>query len=77
MTHRLSHVTERHRLPTADPVATGCAQPSSTRNIIALTPDRSAFPGSSGVIIFVSGAMHTFSITPDAAVAATACTLSP
>ena len=77
MTHRLSDDAERHRLHHADPVTKGCAQPSPTRNTIALTPDRSVFPGSSGVIIFVSGAMHTFSITPDAAVAATACTLSP
>ena len=77
MTHRLSDATDHHRLPTADPVTTGCAQPSPTRNMIAITPDRSAFPGSSGVIIFVSGAMHTPSSTPDAAVAATACTLSP
>ncbi|PZX36698.1 hypothetical protein LY56_03416 [Roseinatronobacter thiooxidans] len=77
MTHRLSVATDHHRLPTADPVTTGCAQPSSTRNMIAITPDRSVFPGSSGVIIFVSGAMHIFSGTHDAAVTATACTLSP
>jgi len=77
MTHRLSDVTDHHRPPTVDPVTTGCAQPSSTRNMIAITPDRSAFLGSSGVIISVLGAMHTFSSTPDAAVTATACTLPP
>ncbi len=61
MTHRLSHTTERHRSPTADPVTSGCAQPSSTRNLKALTPDRSAFPGSSGAFALVSGNMHSLS----------------
>ena len=77
MTHRLSDATDHHRLPTADPVTTGCAQPSPTRNMIAITPDSSVFPGSSGVIVPVLGAMHTFSRTLHAAVVPTVCTLSP
>jgi hypothetical protein len=77
MTHRLSDATDHHRLPTAAPVTTGCAQPSPARNMIALTPDRSAFPGSSGVIVPVLGAMHTFGSTLHAAVVPTVCTLSP
>jgi len=77
MTHRLSDATDHHRLPTADPVTTGCAQPSPTRNMIAITPDRSVFPGSSGVIVPVLGAMHTFGSTLEPAVAPTVCTLSP
>ena len=77
MTHRLSDDAELHRLPKADPVTTGCAQPSPTRNVIAITPDRSVFPGSSGAFMIVSGTMRTFSHTSDTAVAATVCTLSP
>ncbi len=77
MTHRLSDATDHHRLPTAAPVTTGCAQPSPARNTIAPTPDRSAFPGSSGAIVPVLGAMHTFSRTLDAAVAPTVRALSP
>jgi len=77
MTHRLSHATERHRSPTADPVTTGCAQLSSTRNLIALTPERSAFPGSSGAFALVSGTMHSLRRSHDAAVAATVWALSP
>lgn len=77
MTHRLSDATDHHRLPTADLVTTGCARPPSARNTIALTPNRSAFPGSSSAFVPVSGTMRSFSRTPDAAVAPTVCTLSP
>jgi hypothetical protein len=77
MTHRLSDATDHHRLPTAAPVTTGCAQPSPAQNMIALTPNRSAFPGSSGVIAPVLGAMHTFGSTLEPAVAPTVRALSP
>jgi|GEM_PF-1789798 len=77
MTHRPSDDAERHRLHHADPVTKGCAQPSPTRNNIAPTPDRSALLGSSGVIVPVLGAMHTFGSTLEPAVIPTVCTLSP
>jgi hypothetical protein len=77
MTHRLSDATDHHRLPTADPVTTGCARPSSARNMIALTPNRSAFPGSSSPFVPVSGTMRSFSHALDAAVAPTVLALSP
>lgn len=77
MTHRLPDAIVHHRLPTADPVTTGCARPPSARNTIALTPNRSAFPGSSSAFVPVSGAMRPFSRTPDAAVTPTTSALSP
>jgi hypothetical protein len=77
MTHRLSDATDHHRLPTADPVTTGCAQPTSARNMTVLTPNHSAFLGSSDVIVPVLGAMHIFGSTLDPAVAPAVRTLSP
>lgn len=77
MTHRMTDATDHHRLPTADPVTTGRAQPSSTRNTIAFIPNRSVVPRPTGAIVPVVGAIHNFSRALDAAVAATVCTLSP
>jgi hypothetical protein len=77
MTRRLSDAKDHHRLPTADPFTTGCARPSSARNTIALTPNRSAFPGLSSPFIPVSGTMRSLSRAHDAAVAPTVLALSP
>ncbi|TQM90101.1 hypothetical protein BD293_4021 [Roseinatronobacter monicus] len=77
MTHRQSDDAERHRLHHADPVTKGCARPPSTRNTIAFIPNCSVVPGSSGLIVPVVGAMHTFSRTLDAAVAPIVRALSP
>lgn len=77
MTHRLSDDAERHRLPTADPVPTGCARPPSARNTITFIPNRPASTGSSSAIVPVLGPMYTFSRPLDPAVVPTVCTLSP
>jgi len=77
MTHRLSDATDNHRLRTADPVTTGCAQPPSTRNAIAFMSNRSVIYGSSSATDPVLGTMPKSSRTLDTAVVPTICTLSP
>jgi hypothetical protein len=77
MTHRLSDVTDHHRPPTADPVTTGFAQPSSARDTIAPTPNCSAIPGARTALSHVSRAAHTISRAPDAGVASNVWALSP
>jgi hypothetical protein len=77
MTHCLSDATDHHRLPTADPVTTGCARPSSARYTIAPTPNCSAIPGAPTALSHVSRAAHTISRTPDAGVVSNVWALSP
>ncbi len=77
MTNRLSDATERHWLHPADPVTSSCVHLSSARHTMFITPNRSAVPGASNALAPVSGAMRALSRTPDTAVAANACALSP
>lgn len=77
MTYRLSSVTRQHRLCLAEPAKSACVYRSSARYTAAITAQPEALSGSSTEFAPFSGAMRTFSRTPDAAAATPVSALSP
>lgn len=76
MTYRLSPVTKQ-RLCLAEPAKSACAYRSPAHHTAAITAQPAAFSGASTEFTPFSGAMRTFSRTPDAAAATPVRALSP
>ena len=77
MTHRLSFVTDNHRLRSADPAKPACAYRSSAHETTAINPIRAAVAASPTATVTASAATQTFRRAPDPAVASTVRALSP
>lgn len=77
MTHSLSDARRHHRLHPADPAQPVCAYRSSVRKPTAGKAICTAMPAYPTASAIVSAVMHTFSQTPDTAVAPNVCALSP
>jgi len=77
MTHRLSSATEQQRLCLAEPAKPTCAYRSAARHTAAITAQPAALSGSPNEFAPVSGAMRTFSRTPEAVAAPPVRALSP